>query len=54
MSDIAIGIQLAFVMFFGPPLTFMIAIAVAGSIIEAFLGIINDYTQKVRIESRDN
>jgi hypothetical protein len=54
MTDIALGIQLAFVVFYGPPLTFMIGAAVAGAVVEAFFSIISDYTQKVRIEGRND
>lgn len=54
MTDIAMGIQLAFVVFLGPPLTFMMGAAVAGAVVEAFINILSEYTQKVRIEGRND
>jgi hypothetical protein len=54
MSEIALGIQLAFVTFFGPPLSWMMAFAVVGTIAEVFIGMFRDDVQRVKIVGRDD
>lgn len=54
MDNIAYGLQLAFVMFFGPPLVWMMALAIVGTIGEIFVSMFYDDVQKVRMVSRDD
>ena len=54
MSEIALGIQLAFVTFFGPPLSWLMAMAVVGTIGEIFVGMFRDDVRRVKIVGRDD
>lgn len=54
MDNIAYGIQLAFVTFFGPPLAWMMAFALVGTVGELFISMFYDDVQKVRMVSRDD
>jgi hypothetical protein len=54
MDDIAIGLQLAFVVFFGPVLAWLMALVVVGTIAEVFIGIFRDDVQRVKIVGRED